>query len=219
MLPEFSHVIRSLDADEISNFTLEIEKNRALFLDHPINKNKRAFHGGKSITLNWVTWIEGKYQLQWTSNENLPYAWNFITNLAEGKPIGKVYWHNMPPGSVALPHSDVRNPYIVKGDLYKRYNVYLSIPKETKFKFDDTEDIWDNSTFENTLFDVSTIKFHSVDNRLAKESMVALVIDILNEGVVVHDDLWNIQTCTEIDEEVKEKFPNYYNGVKLFTSL
>jgi hypothetical protein len=212
MIPEYSHVIRNLTDIEISTLTEELQSN-SHWVEHPVYPlHKKAFYGGKSLILNWITEVDGQYQLQWTTKELFPNTWKLLEELAGGKPIAKVYWHKIPPGAMALPHSDVRNPYIARDDIFKRYNYYLDIDPAIEFKFDDTEDIWDNSTFENTLFDVSTIKMHSVVNK-SQSTLYALIVDVLNPGVPINYDLFTVQISQTITDIVTENYPDYVQSM------
>ena len=208
MIPEKSHVIRKLTKLELSILHKELRAN-SHWIEHPVYPfTKKAFRGGKTLVLNWVTLLDKKYQLQWTNRELFPMTWKLLEQLADGKELAKVYWHKIPPGGVALPHSDVRNPYIVHNDIFKRYNYYVDIDPAIEFTFDDTKDVWDNTTFENTLFDISTIKMHSVVNR-SNTTLYALIVDVLNPGVPVYDDLFTVQSSPEITQAVLANYPAY----------
>lgn len=208
MLPNKSHVIRPLVQSELDIFLEELDAN-SHWIEHPVYPfTRKAFQGGRSLILNWVARIDGKYQLQWTNRELFPKTWQLLEQLADGKELAKVYWHRIPPGAVALPHSDVRNPYIAHNDIYKRYNYYLDIDPAIEFRFDDSDEVWDNSTFANTLFDVSTIKMHSVKN-LSQSTLYALIVDVLNPDVQIHYDLMTAQGSEEITRTVLANYPNY----------
>lgn len=212
MLPEKSHVIRPLTNVELDVLHAELNSN-SHWINHPVYpRHRQAFQGGKSLILNWVARVSDRYQLQWTNRELFPNTWNLLEQLADGKQLAKVYWHRIPPGAVALPHSDVRNPYIAHNDIYKRYNYFLDIDPDIEFRFDDSDDVWDNSTFENTLFDVSTIKIHSVINN-SSSTLFALIVDVLNPGVMVYDELLSVQSSPEITRVVMANHPNYLQSV------
>ena len=188
MIPDTSSVVRKLTDIEISSLLQELESNAGLWMQHPMNRT--ALDDGVSIIINWVTLIGDHYQVQWTAKEKFPNTWKILESLAEGKQFGKVYWHRLDPGIDAKPHVDFNNPYIRRGDTYKRYNILLDIPEGVKLVFDGTkEPIQDTKSIEYTVYDMAANKVHAVYNRSDKP-FYAMVIDILNPDVQVYNDLY-----------------------------
>lgn len=188
MIPDVSSVIRKLTKEEINFIQHEIDVNEGLWMNHPMGKT--ALDSGKSIIINWVTYIKDSYQLQWTFKEKFPKTWELLESVAEGKQFGKIYWHRLDPGVHAKPHVDVSNPYIWKGDGFKRYNIFLDIPTGVELIFDGLkEPIIDVSAMEYTLYDMAANQVHSVNNYSDKPFYV-MIIDVLNPGVEVYDDLY-----------------------------
>jgi hypothetical protein len=190
MIAETTQVIRSLTDEEVFLLRQEITDNHGLWMKHPMNKT--ALDDGSSIILNWVTKINGNYQLQWTFREKFPKTWKLIESIAEGKELGKVYWHKLPPGIHAKAHSDRRNSYIWDGNCHKRLNFFFDIPDGVEFLFDgDLKNPMPNKQFEYTVTDMAAIKNHAVNN-FSNSELLVMIIDILNDGVKVYDDLYRI---------------------------
>lgn len=189
MCPDRSTVVRKLTAHEINDLHEELKLNDNFFMKHPMKNT--ALHDGDSIVINWVTKINGAYQLQWTIRNKFPKTWAILESVANGRALGKVYWHRLKPGEYAEPHSDITNCYIADGDLDNRYNIFLDVPKDLVYKIDGDDTLIDPEEVTNTLYDLSTIKMHSAVNN-STEPFVCMIIDVLNPGVPVEADLYQI---------------------------
>lgn len=188
MIPDTSSVVRKLSAEEIKTLQTELESNVGLWMLHPMNKT--ALDDGLSMIINWVTLIQDHYQIQWTVKEKFPGTWAILESIAEGNQFGKIYWHRLDPGINAKPHIDFNNPYIRRGDTYKRYNIFLDMPENVDLVFDgNKEPIEDTKSLEYTLYDMAANKVHAVYNR-SNRPFYAMVIDVLNPGVEVFKDLY-----------------------------
>ena len=188
MIPETSSVVRKLMQHEIDELQQELSNNSGLWMQHPMNRT--ALDDGISIIINWVTKINNHYQLQWTFREKFPNTWKLLESIANGNAFGKIYWHCLPPGINAKPHIDFNNPYIRDGDAYKRYNIFLDIPKGVELLFDGLKSpISDTRLMEYTLYDMAANKVHAVYNK-SDSPLYVMVIDILNPNVVVYNDLY-----------------------------
>ncbi len=188
MIPDTSSVVRSLTDVEKSILQKELDSNIGLWMQHPMNKT--ALDDGLSIVINWVTLILDHYQVQWNCIEKFPGTWSILESIAEGKQFGKVYWHRLDPGINAKPHVDFNNPYIRRGDTFKRYNIFLDMPDGVELVFDGLkEPIADTKSLEYTLYDMAANKLHAVYNKSDKP-FYAMVVDVLNPGVEVFNDLY-----------------------------
>jgi hypothetical protein len=189
MIPDKSFVVRRLTAQELEDLHEELERNSNFFMKHPMKNT--ALYEGDSIVINWVTKINGTYQLQWTIKEKFPKTWRLLEEVAQGRALAKVYWHRLNPGTVATPHTDLTNCYIADGDLDHRYNIMLDVPTDLVYRVDDSNEPLDNEEIANTLYDLSTIKMHSADNN-SNEPFYCMIIDVLKPGVAVDQDLYQI---------------------------
>jgi hypothetical protein len=189
MIPDQSTVIRKLTEDEITILSSELENNLGLYMQHPMSRTALR---GQSIIVNWVTKIKGHYQLQWTHRERFPESWKIFEKIADGKAIGKVYWHWLPAGGVAGIHHDHTsdNPYIIDGNAFQRLNVFLKIPDGVTMFFDGNfKAPFDTSSLEHTLFNMSAHMAHAVYNN-SNQDFHCMVIDILNPGIPIESDLY-----------------------------
>ena len=190
MISDISTVIRKLTEQEIDILQSEMINNDGLWIKHPMNKT--ALDDGKSIIINWVTRINGNYQLQWTFREKFPGTWKVLESIANGKEFGKVYWHVLPPKIHAKPHTDYKNPYIFDNNVDKRYNIFLDMPDGIELVFDGLKTpIEDTKSLEYTLYDMAANKVHAIYNN-TDTHFYAMVIDILNPGVNVYKDLYSL---------------------------
>lgn len=183
-----STIIRSLSNHEINDLNREILINDRLWIQHPMEKTYLDI--GKTLVINWVTKINNEYQIQWTMKELFPDTWKFVTQLAENKSIGKVYWHRLKPLEQARPHTDNGNPYMSDKKIFKRLNIFLDIPTDVSVFLDGEREIpIDNKSYEFTLVDLSHEKLHSVVNN-SNKNVYIMVIDILKEGTEIYTDLY-----------------------------
>jgi hypothetical protein len=190
MIPQTSSIVRNLTQSEIDTLVSEMNNNAGLWSKHPMHST--ALDDGKSIILNWVTRINGNYQLQWTFREHFPNTWKILESIADGRQFGKIYWHLLEPGRQAKPHTDIVNPYIIDGNADKRYNIFLNMPTGIELMFDGLKTPMPNTqSLEYTLFDMAANTVHSVRNP-TNENFYAMIIDILNPGVLVYEDLYSI---------------------------
>ena len=188
MIPDTSSVVRPLSEVEISSLKKELDNNYGLWMQHPMNRT--ALDDGLLIIINWVTLIGEYYQLQWSFVEKFPETWKILESIANGSQFGKVYWHRLDPGINAKPHIDFNNPYIRRGDTYKRYNILLDIPEGVELVFDGLkEPIADTKSLEYTLYDMAANKIHAVYNK-SNKPFYAMVVDVLNPEVKVFNDLY-----------------------------
>lgn len=195
MIPNTSSILRKLDVIEIDYLYTERLANAGLWMLHPLEHT--VLSTGRSMILNWVTKINGHYQVQWTFREKFPNTWGFIEKVAKGQGIGKAYWHVVPPGAVAKPHVDTKNTYIAAGDVDKRYNLFIDIPKDIDFRLDGIDKpINYLNDLEYSLLDLAANKVHSVRNNTT-EPFYVLVFDTLNPGVAIHKDLYSINFGAE----------------------
>jgi hypothetical protein len=188
MIPDTSSVVRPLSEGEISALKKELDNNYGLWMKHPMNQT--ALNNGVSIIINWVTLIRDCYQLQWTFREKFPETWSILESIADGRQFGKIYWHRLDPGINARPHSDFTNPYIRRGDAYKRYNILLDIPQGVELVFDGLkEPIADTKPLEYTLYDMAANKIHAAYNK-SNKPFYAMIVDVLTPEVKVYNDLY-----------------------------
>lgn len=188
MITPSSRVVRKLTESEVISLRTELDLNCGLWMKHPMNST--ALDDGRSIVINWVTRINQLYQLQWTFREKFPETWSILETIANGKMFGKVYWHRLDAGVDAKPHVDYYNPYIIDGNIYKRYNIFLDIPRGVDLVFDAKSTAISNTkAMEYTLYDMAANKTHAVYNQ-SSQTLYVMIIDILNPGVKVYDDLY-----------------------------
>ena len=195
MIPKKSAVIRRLTSMEIDILSRELHTNSDHWMNHPMEKT--ALDDGQSIIINWVTKINGNYQLQWTLKEKFPDTWKILESLCPGHTFGKIYWHCLPPGHIAKPHTDYLNTYIKDGNCFKRYNIFLDIPDNLNLFLDnDLVNPVEHHSYQYTIFDMAAIEKHSAVNN-SSTNFYCMIIDILDKHVSVYKDLWSITNLSE----------------------
>jgi hypothetical protein len=198
MMPAVSTVVRKIDQKEIEILKTELDQNNSLWATHPISNT--ALNSGQTMIINWVTKINGKYQLQWTNRTKFPRTWELVASLANGNALGRVYWHSLRPGEKVLPHTDISVPYIRDGNIDHRYNIFFDFPSDLDFFVDGSSQPEKNTQdLEYTLYDSSTDKIHAVKNNNGQGKIFyALVIDILSPGITVAQSLFELPLSPEI---------------------
>jgi hypothetical protein len=176
-----TQIIRQLSDTEIVKLQTDILSNMS-WAQHCDPKDT-ALKEGQTLHVRCVEFDHLKVS---EKNEKLfPNTMEFIKNVAQGKPTGRIYWHKLSPGQAIEEHTDQNTVSKFALAFEKRLQVYLAINNQISFMIDGE---WlhypQTKLFENSLTDLDLLKPHAYKNNNNNFCFYLLVFDILRQWPV-----------------------------------
>jgi len=170
-----SYVVRKLTSKEIKNLKKEIKSNNKLWVPHLSRKHLTALKDGKSIHLKYKP-IPGINVDHWNK---FPNTVKIIEEIANGKPSERTYWHRLLNNDTIEKHHDKYIGYVLRKEIFARYQIYLDIPKDCYLDIDNVV-IEDTSVFSNSIIKFNLRKYHEYKNN-SIHPWYFLVFDIMKD--------------------------------------
>ena len=174
-------IIRSLTNSECKTLIHELRVNDSLWTSHS-TENTSSLIDGKSIFLQNIG-ISLNYN--YDRFEKFPETYNIMKSVAETRVLARCYWHRLLPNDTIKFHSDKLLTFVIKNQLYARYQIYLNCPNDTENKMLFLDNQWVNpQQYENCIVDFNLKDPHQYANN-SDNPWYFLVFDVLKDGIEI----------------------------------
>jgi hypothetical protein len=173
---EKSQVVRQLTIDEVQDILLEIESLSDCWGTH---RSAGALRYGKTAYLQLILSNQFKlrdWAVELSNFDKCPKTHNILQKIADGRPLGRCYWHRLMPGDKIEPHDDTALVSTLAGRLAHRYQIYLDSDPNFILSIDD--ELISSEQWEYSIIDFALTKRHYYQNNSNKPWFL-LVFDVL----------------------------------------
>jgi hypothetical protein len=171
---ENTKILRSLTADEITFLKQEL-----LLVDHLWESHHlpTSLDEGRTVYLRQRS-IDGIITDRF---DLVPNTKKLLDSIIAPHHYGRCYWHKLMPGESIKPHKDRMFPFIKRGELEHRYQIYLDGDDTIKLMIDGKHTT--GSKYSNCLIDFDLKQKHSYLNT-SSEPWYLLVFDAINKPLL-----------------------------------